>query len=53
MLAATFTLLLVALQGLCMGGELHPEQLIPFAAVLVMWLGAVHLLHRRDAPGQL
>ena len=50
MLAATFTLLLVALQGLCMGGELHPEQLIPFAAVLVMGWGlyifSIGVMHR-------
>ena len=50
MLAATFTLLLVALQGLCMDGELHPEQLIPFAAVLVMGWGlyifSIGVMHR-------
>ena len=50
MLTASFTLLLVALQGLCMNGELHPEQLIPFGAVLVMGWGlyifSVGILHR-------
>ena len=50
MMVATFTLLLVAVQGLCMGGELHPEQMIPFAAVLVMGWGlyifSVGVLHR-------
>ena len=50
MMVATFTLLLVAVQGLCMGGELHPEQMIPFAAVLVMGWGlysfSLGVLHR-------
>ena len=50
MMVATFTLLLVAVQGLCMNGELHPEQMIPFAAVLVMGWGlyifSVGVLHR-------
>ena len=52
MLTATFTLLLVALQGAFLGGEFHPEQLIPFGRCS-SWAGAVYLLHRRDAPGQL
>lgn len=50
MMVATFTLLLVAVQGLCIGGELHPEQMIPFAAVLVMGWGlyifSIGVLHR-------
>ena len=50
MLTASFTLLLAAVQGLFLGGELHPEQLIPFAAVLVMGWGlyifSIGILHR-------
>ena len=50
MLTASFALLLMALQGCCMGGELHPEQLIPFAAVLVIGWGlyifSIGVMHR-------
>ena len=50
MLTASFTLLLMALQGCVMGGELHPEQLIPFAAVLVIGWGlyifSIGVMHR-------
>ena len=50
MMVATFNMLLVAVQRLCMGGELHPEQMIPFAAVLVMGWGlysfSLGVLHR-------
>ena len=50
MLTATFTLLLVALQGAFLGGEFHPEQLIPFGAVLIMGWGlyifSIGVMHR-------
>ncbi len=50
MLTASFALLLMALQGCVMGGELHPEQLIPFAAVLVIGWGlyifSIGVMHR-------
>jgi len=50
MLTATFTLLLVALQGAFLGGEFHPEQLVPFGAVLIMgwglYLFSIGVMHR-------
>lgn len=50
MMVTSFTLLLIAVQGFFMNGEIHPEQLIPFAAVLVMGWGlyifSLGVLHR-------
>ena len=50
MLTATFTLVLIALQGLFLGGELHPEQLIPFGVVLAagwgLYIFSIGVLHR-------
>ena len=50
MFTATFTLLLVAVQGLFLNGEFHPEQLIPFGVVLAVGWGlyifSIGILHR-------
>ena len=50
MMVASFTLFLMAVQGFFMNGEVHPEQLIPFVAVLVIGWGlyvfSVGVLHR-------
>lgn len=50
MMVTSFTLLLIAVQGFFMNGEIHPEQLIPFVAVLVMGWGlyifSLGVLHR-------
>ncbi len=50
MLVATFTLLLIAVQGLFLDGEFHPEQLIPFGVVLAVGWGlyvfSIGILHR-------
>ena len=50
MFTATFTLSLVAVQGLFLNGEFHPEQLIPFGVVLAVGWGlyifSIGILHR-------
>ena len=50
MMVATLALLIMAVQGALSGGELHPEQFIPFGAVLVMGWGlyifSIGVMHR-------